>query len=213
MRRAYVWGCLLVFAAVAGAGAGVPIHAWLRRGPPPASSVADEVRQLRAELEQIRQESATARRLSYAAARAVPALAQQATEAQAASPANHVEAPPPAPTNDDYFAYVETEFANAPVDAKWDPARELGMKLRQVMPPGSAVTSLACRASMCRLETSHRDLDSYRAFTNGFLPTAGSEPLWAGPAAFRISSEPSEGRDIVAVAFLGRESLPVLARE
>ena len=62
---------------------------------------------------------------------------------------------------------------------------------------------------MCRIETSHQDEDSYRTFIEHFSLLGSGTPLWSGAGFFHVTHAPERpGDELVAVAFLGRGSLP-----
>ncbi|HEY2514502.1 MAG TPA: hypothetical protein VGI39_26740 [Polyangiaceae bacterium] len=82
-------------------------------------------------------------------------------------------------------------------------------RLKALLPPTSAVRAVECRASMCRLETSHADRPTYQAFLHAaFLgPSPG---IW-NAAQFSTRLDPqADGGPLRVVSYLAREgrSLP-----
>lgn len=177
----------------------------------------ERVAQLERELQQTRAELArVARAAVRSPARAHPAAASDdsadpAAIGAGATPGAVDDAARGAADDSDaaYLAFVGARFEQETSDPGWHAASELGSKLNEVLPAGSALRSLECRSSMCRIETTHRDLEAYRAFTEHFLLPGARAPLWSGAGFFHVTHEPQRpGDELVAVVYLGRESLP-----
>jgi hypothetical protein len=104
---------------------------------------------------------------------------------------------------------LDHHFASEAIDETWTAREELARKLPEVLPRTSHVRSLECRSTMCRLETSHADEQSYREFMGRFTLQVDRPPIWTGPAVFRIpETSRREGDELVATALLARESFP-----
>jgi hypothetical protein len=180
----------------------------------------DELRSEHARLEQeltlARRDSAVLRNVTKLGAPTVEVGSDEVVER--VSPRAEVIAPAIAsgqvgPASDDYSIHVETKFESEPIDRAWSPERELHGRVTGILPAGSSIRKLDCRSSMCRMETSHRDVESYRAFTLSVVSVDGAPPVWTGPAYFNVIREPARPDDeLVAVAYLGRESLPSLEK-
>jgi hypothetical protein len=111
--------------------------------------------------------------------------------------------------DDEYPIYVEAKFESESVDRDWRPERDLSGNVTGILPVGSAIRKLDCRSSMCRLETSHKDTASYMAFTQSVVAMDGGSSVWMGPVLFNVIQESGRPEnDVIAVAYLGRESLP-----
>jgi hypothetical protein len=140
-----------------------------------------------------------------------PDTLPRSPEDSPAAAAASVRTPPP--SHEEYVAFVGSRFAAEPVDRAWNAGLDLTQKLSRSLPQGSSTRSLDCRSSMCRLETSHHGADAYRKFTESFTLLGGGTPLWTGPAVFQVTHQPArDGDELIAVAYLGRDSLPTLAQ-
>jgi hypothetical protein len=80
-------------------------------------------------------------------------------------------------------------------------------KLFAAMPETSTLRSVECRASMCRIETTHKDLDHYQQFMmSAFMsPTTkvGNGGVFSAPT---ISTD---GGEVTAVSYLARDGEPI----
>jgi hypothetical protein len=120
---------------------------------------------------------------------------------------------PKTQTPEEYFVQVESAFAGESRDHAWNPRAALDAKIGEVLPKGSALRSLECKRSMCRMETVHRSAENYRNFAKSFTALReDGPPLWTGPTFFhRLHQSSGAGEPLVSVAYLGRESLPAAA--
>ena len=169
-----------------------------------------ELAQTQAELAQVRRELAVLQRAlrpSLAPADiAAPPAAASAVDPETPAPSR---AEPPADAEEAYLAFVTEAFDAELSDPRWSAAGELRPKLTAALPPGSVLRSLDCRTSLCRVETVHANHETYRAFTDHFAPTATRPALWSGAGYFQVTHAPERpGDELVAVAYLGRGSLP-----
>lgn len=134
-------------------------------------------------------------------AAAAPAAAEPATgDSAQAPPANPVR------TRGEVRDGLEAVFQNDPYDAAWSQqtAATLTRGIHAVLPPGSRLERLDCRGTLCRIETSHADLEAYRVYT---LDTfQGHDTRVITGAAFQtVVGEPVPGKPVVAVAFVARD--------
>jgi len=86
--------------------------------------------------------------------------------APSAMPTTEVVAEDPDLVLADTHAQYEVTFSSEPADPEWA-AREKVLteeKLRALLPKGSTLRSFECRTTLCRLETSHSDRESYVEF-------------------------------------------------
>jgi len=98
---------------------------------------------------------------------------------------------------------MESQFGQENTDPKWSRSAdsEIRTKVNSRLPKESRFTSLECRTSMCRLEISHRDAQTYREFVNKTLSAADFQ--WPGPMNFAILRTLPSG-EVDAVAYLVR---------
>lgn len=116
----------------------------------------------------------------------------------------------PAPTSAQVRDRLDDAFRADPIDAAWSQTavRTLQTKLGPLLPPQSAVRSVDCRGSLCRIETSHAGVTEYRDFVQRtFL---GQAELWNAGFFTNVIADPVPGQPVITVAYLAREgqSLP-----
>lgn len=129
-----------------------------------------------------------------------PAAADKAADQAAA----------PAPSSAQVRDRLDDAFRADPIDAAWSQTavRTLQTKLGPLLPPQSAVRSVDCRGSLCRIETSHAGVTEYRDFVQRtFL---GQAELWNAGFFTNVIADPVPGQPVITVAYLAREgqSLP-----
>jgi hypothetical protein len=173
----------------------------------------EELAHMKHEIEQMRRASVGMRQLVQQAA--LSASAENAVEPAQPGLAAAQSAHAPALTREEHLAYIETEFGNEVGNAEWNPTNDLRGKLTPILPEGSSIRSLQCRRTMCRVETSHKDLVSYQAFARAFvLPGDNGQPLWMGASVFNVTTPPGPNDEsLVTVAYLAREGLPEPLRD
>jgi hypothetical protein len=216
-----MWLALL---AVAGACVAALLVPSGPRQRPAAADDADDERldRLERELETVRAEVAQLRRerddwserSGFEAAPTGDEAGAQLAGPSAALPAD--EGAPaidrPGHSAEAYVAFVADRFEREDSDPAWDPAPELSAKIDAVLPAGSSVRALDCRASLCRVETAHSDEETLEGFNRHFMLLGGEAPIWSGASVFHVAQRPErEGDQVVAVAYLARSSLPVAA--
>ena len=109
----------------------------------------------------------------------LPRIAADEPHADAAAAdraADHAVAPAPTPAQ--VRDRLDDAFRADPIDAAWRQTAvcTLQAKLGPLLPPQSAVRSVDCRGSLCRIETSHAAVTEYRDFVQRtFL---GQAELW-----------------------------------
>jgi hypothetical protein len=107
---------------------------------------------------------------------------------------------------------LEAAYAQDPPDAAWAArARAIAdRRLPGLLPEGSVMRSFECHSAICRLETGHKDFDSYMKFIhNAFLNS--SEAMWNGATySTPVHDDPSEGLIVTYIAREGHE-LPRMA--
>ncbi|HSP77097.1 MAG TPA: hypothetical protein VLQ93_01110 [Myxococcaceae bacterium] len=196
---------------------------WSEHGAPePTPSESSELVQLR---EQVRKlESSVARSEKFAReARSTARIAQLSVSTRADAPpapegvpavagqgASHEEAvtegpgaEPPPPSTEEIITRMDARFFGEGFDPSWSyEARERAEQLGTRMPEGSRVVSLECRSSMCRMEMSHPNLESFQDFMQKSL--LGGESEWDGPFMAGLKGDPGQPGELVAVAYLAR---------
>jgi len=105
--------------------------------------------------------------------------------------------------------HLESLFVQDQPDAEWAERAKtiVSEKLPSLLPEGSFVRSFDCRASFCRLETSHKDQESYWKFIKGAFADR-SRQLWnAETYSVPLNDDPVDG---LLVSYIAREnqSLP-----
>jgi hypothetical protein len=112
----------------------------------------------------------------------------------------------PAPNRGGMRDGLETLFQSDPYDPAWSQrtTETLTRGIHAVLPEGSRLQRLECRGRLCRIETSHADVDGYRAYTQGAFQ--GPETRVTTGAVFgTVIGEPVPGKPIAAVAFVARD--------
>lgn len=107
------------------------------------------------------------------------------------------------PTREQRVANLEADFATESYEHAWASwAKDRVTRLLNSNDESASVQSIDCRASMCRVETSHESLELYRQYMfTGF----SGEHEWPGPRTTTlISDEP--GAPIRSVTFLLRSN-------
>jgi hypothetical protein len=109
------------------------------------------------------------------------------------------------PTDDEMRAQIEASFAgDAQVTPSQDRTPGIEKRVRAVIPAGSAVRSVACRSSLCRIETVHPSVEEYRDFVQrGYLTLDFATRVSNGPVFVALLAPPGQGQPVVGVAFLG----------
>jgi hypothetical protein len=117
-------------------------------------------------------------------------------------------APPPARapvTSTEIRVRYDAKFNDERADAEWSRASQATAttKLSAVLPPSSELKSVECRASMCKIETLHQDVEHYQAFAQSAFMDSTTVP-WNGGFFSTGAVEPGTGK-FLAVAYLSRE--------
>jgi HAMP domain-containing protein len=98
---------------------------------------------------------------------------------------------------------AEAQFVGEAFDRNWssDAAAQLQSKLTPWLRRESRLRSLECRESLCRLETSHRDLQEFQDFQRDSL--SAHDFGWQGPMLFAPLKTEKSG-EVTAVTYLTR---------
>jgi hypothetical protein len=107
-------------------------------------------------------------------------------------------------------ARLEEHVAQERHDPAWstDAQRTAGARLVGTIPETSELRSIECRASMCRIETVHQDIDHYQPFVYRAFMNQETH-LWNGGFFATLLGDPAKDK-VTTVAYLARdgEALP-----
>jgi hypothetical protein len=135
-----------------------------------------------------------------------PSLPSFRSDDPPAPPANAAHADPstPPPSEAEVRQAPQTHFESQGVDPHWsrDTQRKAEEKLNSLLPADSRLLSVECRESICRVESEHQDIDTFRAFVRSDL--FSPELRWEGPMMATVTNTDSNGR-VSSVAYLGRD--------
>jgi hypothetical protein len=123
-------------------------------------------------------------------------------DASAAEPAQ-----PRSWTSQDLLDHYDVAFATENVDSEWA-ARARGIaeeRLNADLPPGSSVRSIDCRTSMCRIESSHADRDSYTQFARQSFQDPGTSIWNCGSFSTIVNDDSQPGSPIMVVSYVSRD--------
>jgi len=190
-----------VVAVLVGAG-------YLLRRNEPAPSTDASVR-----LAQLEQEIARLKASTTIAALRLPvsqatgngtAMLPAAEHSTAASTAGSTAPPAPAASTEEIRDTLQSRFVGEEIDRKWsvEAAALVRSHAGARLPEGSRLRSVECRASLCRIETIHRDLAGYRKFLQA--PPASPELAWTGPWMTTVLRTEDDGT-VLSVGYFGRE--------
>jgi hypothetical protein len=100
---------------------------------------------------------------------------------------------------------IERVFLGEGSDPTWSrqTERTVKEKLMVSLPEASAVRSIECRSSMCRIETSFRDAETYEHFAQSAFKDPATQ-IWNG-GAYSTSLGTDDRGGMVIVSYLARE--------
>jgi hypothetical protein len=116
-------------------------------------------------------------------------------------------AAPQGPSASEVRDNLEIAFGGDHRDSIWSGAdqRRTTQKLEGALPEGSSLKSLDCRASICRVETSHADLAHYKTFVRTAFMNPTTQ-IWNAPSvSMRMSDVDTPGAALVTVSYIARE--------
>jgi hypothetical protein len=132
---------------------------------------------------------------------AVAGAAFAVLESRASGPARAAMA---AATNAPLLARLDARFAGEPATAWGDGAQTRARQvLGRLVTPGSTLGGVACRATLCRIEASHRDLEAYNTFAMAVIRSRRKDGLWNGWVTSRVRTR--SAASVSTVTFLARE--------
>jgi hypothetical protein len=165
----------------------------------PAASAGvqgDDLARMQQELEQLKSDVRRKPQL-------IPVPVSPAAPAAAAEAASRTASPPaPPPTEAEVLAHLGSSFSREPTDPRWsgEAATQARTALATRLTAGSAIQKVECKSTLCRMEISHLDLDSFRqSVRSTFL--APDNGLWNGAWMAAVVDTDNGVR---AVAYLAR---------
>jgi hypothetical protein len=115
--------------------------------------------------------------------------------------------PAQAATSAPLLARLEAAFAGEPATAWGEGAQARARQvLARLATPGSTVAGVACRATLCRIEARHRDLEAYRIFAMAVIRSRRKDGLGNGWVTSRVRARSASS--VSTVTFLTREGFP-----
>ena len=220
MNRGTIWGALAIAVCVSNAAW------WLYPAKPttPQSSKPEDaaIRELRRELGELKEARAAdllvAARLANAAPAPAPppsnlpkpvqdpselAPSRELSDAEQEQEAAKAEAA--------ILSRLDRAFTSENSDARWSgtTANEVARALPAALPKGSNITAVNCKSSMCRLETTHESVESFREFNTSAFARAG-QTIWKGGVYSAVREQSTRG--VVALTYLAKEGeeLPLI---
>jgi hypothetical protein len=202
---------VLTIAAVACAAALI-LWRGSRQLPSPVDNDArEELARLRAEVRSLRAENAVRLMLDGQARTrgSVPIKPMEertvSAEAEAAGPTTPVKAEL---SETEIAARLDGKFYSEGYDQQWSSgaAHEADRAIRARAPSGTSVGRVECRTDLCRVETSHSSLESFRAFVDAAL-LGRERQIWNGGVSSMVLTQSESG--VTAVSFIAREGRSV----
>lgn len=122
--------------------------------------------------------------------------------AQLSAPAS--PASPPAPSSDEVRDQIGSSFKSERVDTAWDGAElaRLEKALPALLPAGSQINRVECRATMCRIESTHPSIDRFADFARAAFMMENR--VNEGPFFASVTAPPVQGQPVTTVAFIAR---------
>jgi hypothetical protein len=115
---------------------------------------------------------------------------------------------------DDVRDHLERFFNSDTGNTVWTPSAvdTVTRGVQAVLPPGSRLAHVECRGALCRIETSHFDVDEFRTYARDAFSNSGTR-VGLGGAFAGLLAEPTPGSPVRAVAYLARDGseLPSVA--
>jgi hypothetical protein len=147
---------------------------------------------------------------SQAAERDAPSTPKAAPGAPADPPTPEASASASASAMAQITSYrdkFEDKFSNERPDPGWAAGAEstLKQKIAATLPEGSKVDAIECHASMCRIETTHENMDRFRQFTTGAFMDPKNK-VWNGEFfTSPLGDPPKDGEKLTTVTYVARE--------
>jgi hypothetical protein len=142
--------------------------------------------------------------LAAVAARANAHAQTEPPSPSAAEPATGVAEPPR--TASDVRDSLNVEFESQPPEARnWggQSRNEARAKLSALLPEGSTIRSFECHAALCKIETTHADLQAYTAFARSAFMD-GTSHVWNAPFFITRADSGGPSAPPVMVAYIAQ---------
>lgn len=107
-------------------------------------------------------------------------------------------------TREQRWQRVEQVFASEAPDPSWHPEAEFRALFARVLPAGSALRTIDCKDSLCRVEMSHPDAQGRFASLNALALPDPTRPQAFAAALFGESAPSPDGRGVHSVVYLLR---------
>jgi len=208
---------LWIFGTIATLTVGLGLQ--LERTQSQTQSQQSEIERLRAELsvltESLRAEKAGhEHNLINAAERAYPAMqsesnGQAVQDLKPAAPEHLTDLKsdrqPLATSPEDMQDKLDTVFEEEIADPSWasDAEYTAEQKLAVAMPESSAISSIECRSSICRIETFHQNSDAYGKFSEQAFKNPDTRIWTADAFSALVSGDEQVG--LIVVSYVSRE--------
>jgi len=222
MNRGIIWGALAVAVCVSNA-------AWWLYPPKPTTAPSSKsedaaIRDLRRELGELKEARATDLLIAARLANVAPAPAPAPSASSLPNPVQDPSELAPSGALSDaeqeqeaakaeaaLLSRLEQAFANEKPDGRWSgtTANEVARALPAALPKGSNVTAVNCKSRMCRLETTHESVESFREFNTSAFSRSG-QTIWKGGVYSAVREQSTRG--VVALTYLAKEGeeLPLI---
>ena len=116
------------------------------------------------------------------------------------------------PTPEEIVARIDARFYREPAETEWGRGaiERTTAVFQRLATPGTRLGRIECRATMCRVEATHRDVDDFQAYVTSVaadpIDQRDQSRLWnAGFTAQVISTSPS---GVSAITYVSREDAP-----
>jgi hypothetical protein len=124
------------------------------------------------------------------------------------APPPSASAPPSRPlTHIEIGERLQTAFEADQPDLRWSQQahRAAEARLNALLPAGSTLRSFDCRASLCRIRTSHKSAEGYDQFVrSAFLDQ--TTQIWNAPGySYREPSDDPENGAVATITYVARE--------
>jgi hypothetical protein len=212
---------ILAFSPIPLLGIALGLAYWKSPTPPkerPSSDTRRELDDLRSEISALK--SDTAARLLLAARSVAPSepsvTGNGPKEPSAALPGDPANPPVGAERSqqqieaDDAAAVAETAaflgntFEAERVDPAWSfqATRDATRALSTAAPPGSTLGKIECRTNLCRVESTHENLEAFKAYVDASYMSR-ERTIWNGGFTAMVTARSATG--VTAVTFIARE--------
>ena len=223
-HRAWIWTLLPIFAAASG------VFYWKSSAsrPPPAPDSRKELDAIRSEIENLKARNAAGRVYAaqaeerrepeYLAGAPVDLSAQQTLTAdghQARSEPRDTRTQEQREADDiaanvEFATFLDNRFDDEQPDSSWSiqAAREVKSAVSGTLPAGSTLGTIECRTNLCRIESTHDSIDSFKAYVDTAYLSRDKKTWNSGVNALVTARTPSA---VTAVTYMAREgrSMPV----